>query len=154
MRINEKLATTALAALLAVGLAGCSGDGGQSGPTQRELTAAERLSAAKATLDAAPSVHLALTSEGVPQNASGVVSADGWGAHPPAFKGTFKVSLTGIQADAQVTSVDGEVWAKLPLVPGINKIDPKTYGIPDPAVLFSPPRPSASSAISAFLTSP
>ena len=138
MRINKKFAATGLAALLAVGLSGCSGDGGQSGPTQRELTAAERLSAAKKTLDAAPSVHLALTSEGVPQNASGVVSADGWGAHPPAFKGTFKVSLKGIQADAQVTSVDGEVWAKLPFVPGTNKVDPKTFGIPDPAVLFSP----------------
>jgi lipoprotein LprG len=77
MRINEKLAATGLAALLAAGLSGCSGDAGQSGPTQRELTAAERLSAAKKTLDAAPSVHLGLTSEGVPQNASGVVSADG-----------------------------------------------------------------------------
>jgi lipoprotein LprG len=138
MRINQKLAATGLAALLAVGLSGCSGDAGRSGPTQRELTAAERLSAAKTTLDSAPSVHLTLASEGVPQDASGVVSADGWGAHPPAFKGTFKVSLKGIRADAQVTSVGGEVWAKLPLIPGTNKVDPKTFGIPDPAVLFAP----------------
>lgn len=138
MRINQKLATAGLSALLVAGLSACSGDGADDGPTQRELSAAERLAAAKTTLDAATSVHLKLTSADVPEGASGVVSADGVGAHPPAFKGTFKVALRGIQADAEVTSVDGEVWAKLPLVPGTNKIDPKTFGIPDPAVLFSP----------------
>ena len=66
------------------------------------------------------------------------MSADGWGKHPPAFKGTFKVTLNGVQADAEITSLDGEVYAKLPLIPGTNKIDPKTFGLPDPAVLFSP----------------
>jgi lipoprotein LprG len=138
MPINVKLAPAAAAVLVAVvSLAGCTDDD-QNGPDQRELTAAERLSAAKVALDSASSVHLALTSKGIPQGATGVVSADGWGAHPPAFKGTFKVSLKGIQGDADVTSVDGEVWAKLPFVPGTNKIDPATFGIPDPAVLFNP----------------
>ena len=137
MRINQKLAAAGASTLLVVGLGACTGDGGDAGPTQRELTAAERLAAAKSTLDAASSVRLKLTSADVPKNASGVVAAEGVGAHPPAFKGTFKVSLSGIQADAEVTSVDGEVWAKLPLVPGTNKIDPKTFNIPDPAMLFS-----------------
>lgn len=138
MRINQTLAAAGAAFLLVAGLGACTDDDGDAAPTQRELTAAERLAAAKTTLDDASSVRLKLTSADVPKDAKGVVAADGVGAHPPAFKGTFKVSMGGIQADAEVTSVDGEVWAKLPLVPGTNKIDPTTFGIPDPAVLFSP----------------
>lgn len=137
MRIRRKLVASGLAAVALVGVSGCTGAAERPSPT-KELTPAERLAAAKTRLDGAPSVHLKLSSAEVPQGASGVVSADGWGKHPPAFKGTFKVSLKGIQADAEVTSLDGEVWAKLPLVPGVNKIDPKTFGIPDPAVLFAP----------------
>ncbi len=137
MRINQTLAAAGAAFLLVAGLGACTDDDGDAAPTQRELTAAERLAAAKTTLDDASTVRLKLTSADVPKDAKGVVAADGVGAHPPAFKGTFKVTLNGIQGDAEVTSVDGEVWAKLPLVPGTNKIDPKTFGIPDPAVLFS-----------------
>lgn len=136
MRTTGKLATAALSALCAVTVASCSSSpDGSSG--QGQLSPAQRLAAAKAKVDAAPSVHLQLSSSAVPQGASGVVSADGWGKHPPAFKGTFKVSLKGVQADAEITSLGGDVYAKLPLIPGTNKIDPKTFGVPDPAVLFS-----------------
>ncbi len=138
MRLRRRLATAGLAALSLTGVAACTGQGTEPAPTQRALTPAERLAAAKSTLDAATSVHLKLASANVPQGASGVVSADGWGKHPPAFKGTFTLTLKGVSADAQVTSVGGQVWAKLPLVPGTNKIDPKTFGVPDPATLFSP----------------
>jgi lipoprotein LprG len=128
--------TAALAIACATGLAACSGDD-STGGTSAEQTPAQRLAAAKAVVDKAPSVHLTLTSADVPSGASGVVSADGWGKHPPAFKGTFKVSLKGVQADAEVVSLDGETYAKLPLVPGMNKIDPASLGLPDPATLFA-----------------
>lgn len=138
MPITRKLAAVALSALCVASVAACSSssEGGATGQTQ--LSPAQRLAAAKAKVDAAPSVHLQLASANLPQGASGVVSADGWGKHPPAFKGTFKVSLKGVQADAEITSIGGDVYAKLPLVPGTNKIDPKAFGLPDPAVLFSP----------------
>ena len=138
MRITGTLAAAALSALCVVAVASCSSSPDGSTPTASQLSPAQQLAAAKTKVDAAPSVHLALASSNVPQGASGVVSADGWGKHPPAFKGTFKVTLNGIQADAEITSLDGDVYAKLPLVPGTNKIDPKTFGLPDPAVLFSP----------------
>ena len=83
-------------------------------------------------------MHLTLASKDVPEGSNGIISADGWGKHPPAFKGSFKVRLSGIQADAEITSLDGEVYAKLPLVPGTQKIDPASLGMPDPATLFSP----------------
>ncbi|MGW5241095.1 LppX_LprAFG lipoprotein [Monashia sp. NPDC004114] len=137
MRITGKLAAATLSAACALSLAACSGDSQAPSPTQSVLSPAQQLAAAKAKVDSSPSVHLKLGSANVPDGASGVVSADGWGKHPPAFKGTFKVMLKGIQADAEITSLDGEVYAQLPLIPGTNKIDPKTFGLPDPAVLFS-----------------
>lgn len=137
MRTPGKLAAAVLSALCVVSVASCSSDGDPA-PEQTQLSPAQRLAAAKAKVDAAPSVHLRLTGTNLPEGASGVVSADGWGKHPPAFKGTFKVSLKGIQADAEITSLDGQVYAKLPLIPGTNPIDPEQYGLPDPAVLFSP----------------
>ncbi|EWT01253.1 hypothetical protein N865_05585 [Intrasporangium oryzae NRRL B-24470] len=139
MRITGKLAAAALSGLCVLGTAACTSSGdGASSTQQAELTAAQRLAAAKTKVDAASSVHLKLASSDVPSGSSGVVSAEGVGKHPPAFKGTFKVSLKGVPADAELTSVDGEVWAKLPLIPGVNKIDPNAFGLPDPAVLFSP----------------
>lgn len=137
MRIQAKLAAAALSALCVVPVAACSSD---SGTTSRatQQSPAQQLAAAKAKVDAAPSVHLKLASANVPQGASGVVSADGWGKHPPAFKGTFKVTLKGVQADAEITSLEGKVYAKLPLIPGTNEIDPKQFNLPDPATLFSP----------------
>jgi lipoprotein LprG len=138
MRITGKLAAAALSALCVVTVTSCSSDPGGASAGQTQQSPAQRLAAAKAKVDAAPSVHLTLASTGVPQGASGVVSADGWGKHPPAFKGTFKVTLKGVQADAEITSLDGDVYAKLPLIPGTSKIDPKAFGLPDPAVLFSP----------------
>ncbi|HSU73681.1 MAG TPA: LppX_LprAFG lipoprotein [Terrabacter sp.] len=137
MRITGKLAAAALSATCVVTVAACSSSDSAS-PNQTQLSPAQRLAAAKAKVDAAPSVHLQLASSDVPQGSSGVVSADGWGKHPPAFKGTFKVTLKGVQADAEITSLGGDVYAKLPLIPGTNKIDPKTFNVPDPAMLFSP----------------
>src|SRR5829696_7149982 len=138
MRITGKLAAAALSALCVVTVASCSSDpkGTTAGTTQ--LSPAQQLAAAKAKVDAAPTVHLRLVSSNVPQGSTGVVSADGWGKHPPAFKGTFKVSLNGVQADAEITSLDGEVYATLPLIPGTNKSARGAFGLPDPAVLFSP----------------
>ena len=139
MRITAKLGAALLAATCVLGAASCTDGDGTPAPTQQaEPTAAQRLDAAKERLDATPSVHLALTSSDVPQGSTGVIAAEGVGAHPPAFDGTFTVALQGVQGKAEVTAVDGRVWAKLPIVPGKNEIDPEQFGIPDPAVLFSP----------------
>lgn len=139
MRMRGKIGAAALSALCVAGVAACSGAGDQAGPTrQAELGPAQRLSAAKAKVDDAASVHLKLTSANVPKGARGLVSADGWGKHPPAFKGTFKVALQGVQADAEITAIGSDVWAKLPLVPGTSKINPADFGFPNPADLFAP----------------
>jgi lipoprotein LprG len=139
MGTTRKLATAVLAGLCLLGTAACTGGSPAPGSTQQaELTPAQRLEAAKGVLDAATSIHLTLTSADVPKGSTGVVSGDGVGTHPPAFKGTFKITVTGVPADAEITSVGGEVWATLPFVPGTNKIDPAQFGLPDPASFLSP----------------
>lgn len=138
MRLPMRIAATALSAIALVGVTACSSDEKPPSPTQTtEPSPTQRLAAAKAKVDAATSFHIKLSSADLPDGAAGIVSADGVGQHPPAFKGTFKVRLRGIEADAEVISLKGEVYAKLPLIPGMNKIDPKTFGLPDPAMLFS-----------------
>ena len=138
MRILGRLAAAALAVVCLTTTAACTGSGDTPSPTQSAPSAEQRLAAAKAKVDAAPSVHLGLASKDVPDGTNGIISADGWGAHPPAFKGTFKVRLGGIEGDAEITSVDGVVYAKLPFVPGTREVDPASLGLPDPATLFSP----------------
>jgi lipoprotein LprG len=138
MRIPGRLAAAALAALCLFSTAACSGDGATPTPTQSAPSATQRLASAKAVVDKAASVHLLLASKDVPQGSNGIISADGVGVHPPAFKGTFKVRVGGVEADAEITSVDGSVYAKLPFLPVTQKVDPKTLGAPDPATLFSP----------------
>lgn len=148
MRLPMKVVSAVLAACCLVGVSACSSDPAAPSPTQSaELTPAQRLAAAKVNVDQATSFHLKLTSADLPADASGIISADGVGQHPPAFKGTFKVRLRGVEADAEVISLNGEVYAKLPLIPGMNKIDPKTFGLPDPALLFS-----ADKGLSSLLT--
>lgn len=134
---SRRLVVAALFALAATGLTGgCTSGGGTPTPTPSEPTAAERLAAAKTKLDAASSMHLSLTSRNLPEQVSGVVSADGWGTHAPAFKGTFQVKVKGVAADSEIVAVDGAVYAKLPFVSIFAKVDPATLGAPDPATLF------------------
>jgi len=106
-----------------------------------EVTApspAQQLASAKAAMDRATSMHLVLGSTDLPQDVTGVVGADGVGAHPPAFKGTFKVKAQGTQASVDVVAVEGKVYTKLPFTSIFIPVDPRTLGAPDPAALFSP----------------
>lgn len=122
--------------LVTTGLGACSSPAPTSGPG--DPSPAARLAAAKAKLDSATSVHLTLASRDVPADVTGLASADGWGAHPPAFKGTFQLRVKGTPAGAEVIAVDGKVYAKLPFVGVFAQVDPRTLGVPDPARLFDP----------------
>lgn len=125
-------AAAAGAAVLLTVLCGCSGqpDSGLPSPAQRLVTAKQRA-------DAASSLHLRLTSRDVPTGAVGVLGADGVGTRAPAFKGTVKARLRGVEGDIEVVAVDGGVWLKLPFAPAMVKTDPAVFGAPDPATLFS-----------------
>lgn len=130
----RRLAVLVLAALTALTLTGC---GGGSNP-QTKRTPAQEMAAVKAKLDKTSGVHFSLTGKGVPTSGTRVFGAQGDLTRAPAFEGTITVHVLGITTDVPVRSVGGTVWAQIPLTTGWSKIDPATYGVPDPAELLSP----------------
>jgi lipoprotein LprG len=121
-----------MAVLLVALLAACSG----SDPAA-DKTPTEQLAAAKASFDAATSVHLTLRSSGIPESANGVLGADGSGTKAPAFKGTLEARISGFGAKVEVVAVDKVLYLKLPFTTEFVPADPKEYNAPDPAQLFA-----------------
>lgn len=146
MRIRSMtLASGSLAVAAALALTGCSSTSGGSddaapsggGSTSAAPTPMDRLQQTKKVMDKAGGMHLKLTSKGVPKGVSAVVKGEGDGSNAPAFKGELTAQMASISASVPVRSVDGTVYAKLPIWPKMKSIDPGDYGAPDPAQLFS-----------------
>lgn len=115
-------------------LAGCQGG---SDEKQTDTSAlAQRLSAARTTIDAAETVDISLATKSLPDGVTGLLSATGQGNHEPAFKGTVKVVTGGSTLSAEVVSVGGTLKAKTSFSPVFLEIDPASLKAPDPAVLL------------------
>lgn len=132
-----------LPVLLASGvfLAGCTGssdssdDSGAKDGGSSEL--ADRLAAAKKTLDSAETIDISLATKTLPDGITGLLSAAGQGNHSPAFKGKVTVITGGSSLAAQVVALDGKVYAKTDFAPTFLTIDPASLKAPDPASLLS-----------------
>ncbi len=136
-----RLLTAPLVLGLALGgLSACSDDDKKDGGGGKDdASAAEALAAAKKVLDETSGVTISLTTKDLPNGVTGISSATGTGVHPAAFEGTFKLSVNGLPADADVIAVDGKTYAKNSLLlPDWTPIDPSDYGAPDPAKLMEP----------------
>jgi lipoprotein LprG len=121
------------------GLSACSDDEKNDGGDDDKASAAEVLAAAKTTLDETSGVKISLSTKDLPNGVTGITAADGTGVHPSAFEGTFKLSVSGLPADAEVIAVDGKTYARNSLLlPDWTAIDPADYGAPDPAKLMDP----------------
>jgi lipoprotein LprG len=132
-RVLLALAGTLVSALL---LSGC---GGGSEDEPAEQTPAEVMEQAKKLFDDASSVRIELATDSTPPAGSnGVLGASGDLTQAPAFEGDVKVVFSGITATIPVTSVDGTVFAKLPLQTKYTRINPSEYGAPDPADFADP----------------
>ena len=71
---------------------------------------------AKKKFDDASSVHIDLSTDVDPLRAATACSArPATSPTTPAFEGDVKVVLSGLTATVPITSVDGKVYAKLPL---------------------------------------
>lgn len=141
MRVRRWAAPSLVGVVLVValgGLTGCSDDAEpKGGGTDKDPTAV--LAAAKTALDETSGVTISLSTKTLPKGVTGILSADGTGVHPSAFEGTFKLSVSGLPADAEVIAVDGTTYAKNSLLlPDWTEIDPADYGAPDPAKLMEP----------------
>ena len=125
--------------LATLGLSACSDDSGKEDGGEDKASPEEVLAAAKTTLDETSGVAISLSTKNLPGGVTGISSAEGTGIHPSAFEGTFKLSVSGLPADAEVIAVDGKTYAKNSLLlPDWTEIDPGDYGAPDPAKLMDP----------------
>jgi lipoprotein LprG len=113
-----------------VALAGCGG----SGPDQ--VDPATALSTAQQKLASTSGVSLTLTTSDLPSGVEGVKGAAGTVTDAPAFDGTLTVVISAGTFQVPVKSVDGTVYAKIPLTPAFAKVNPADYGAPDPGLLI------------------
>lgn len=123
-----------LAPVLVAGLllaAGCSGGSGSG----EDPTAA--LKTAQQKLEDTSGVTLSLTTDDLPEGVQGLKSASGTVTDAPAYDGTLGVVTQIGSFSVPVRSVDGTVYAQIPLTPGWSEVDPSDYGAPDPANLIS-----------------
>jgi lipoprotein LprG len=129
---------TLLAALLAAVLlvSGCGGGGDKE--KKAEKSPQQVMEQAKKKFDDASSVHINLSTTSTPSEGNGVLAATGDLTQAPAFEGDVKVVLNGLTATVPITSVDGKVYAKLPLQTKYTVIDPAEYGAPDPSAFADP----------------
>jgi lipoprotein LprG len=132
------------ASSLALAVAGCGG-GGKAKPADPLAL----LRQAKAAIDATSAVHFVLAGSQIPSGADGVTSGEGDAVRPDSFQGSLTVSGAGLTGTVKVISAGHVVWAKLPLIPGYHKINPKDYGFGDPGQFID-----ASTGLSSLLATP
>jgi len=123
---------------------GCTDDS----TTDRPQDLQARLDNAKQVLDEAASIGFTMSTDDLPSGTIGLLDADGVGTHDPAFRGEVTVAAAGSAIDADLISVDGEVYAKPGFSPSYVPLDPSAYGAPDPAAFLD-----RQTGVSTFLTS-
>jgi lipoprotein LprG len=135
------VALAALAVVCVVGLSSCKG----GASSDNNEAPADRLAAAKQSVDDAEYIGFTIATDNLPDGVEGLVKADGTGTHDPAFTGEVDVQAA-LALSAPIISVDGKVYAKLPIV-GWQDINPDDYGAPDPGALMD-----ADSGLSSLFT--
>jgi lipoprotein LprG len=131
MPLRRALAPPIVTVLVVV-LAGCGG--GSGGANEDPATA---LKTAGQKLADTSGVTLSLTTGDLPDGVEGVQAAAGTVTDAPAFDGTLTAVTSAGTFQVPVKSVDGTVYAKIPLTPAFAPIDPGDYGAPDPGLLTS-----------------
>ncbi len=121
---------------LALAVAACTGDGSGDGPSSEESDPGDALVAAQQTLAETSGLSLVLETEELPDGVTGLLGAEGQANRSPAFDGLIRVPLAGNTFEVPLISVDGTVYAQIPLTPGWSQVDPAAYGAPDPATFL------------------
>jgi hypothetical protein len=131
--------------MMSLALAGCGGHSAKHKPADP----LSLLRQAKATIDATSGLHFALVGTQVPSGASGVTSGEGDAVRPQGFQGSLVVTGAGLSGTVKIISTGGVVYAKLPLIPGYHRVNPKDYGFGDPGTFLDPDH-----GLSSLLTAP
>jgi len=111
--------------------AGCGGGSSSDGDPATALKTAQQ------KLEDTSGVTVSLSTDDLPEGVQGLKSASGTVTDAPAFDGSLGVVTHIGSFSVPVKSVDGKVYAQIPLTPGWSEVDPADYGAPDPARLVS-----------------
>ncbi|TDE00089.1 LppX_LprAFG lipoprotein [Jiangella asiatica] len=136
MRVTaRRIAAALLATATTLALAGCSGDddgdGGGDDPQAQLDTAAD-------LLNEASSVRFTVEGEDLPDDGTVVLGAEGVAVPPASFEGDIRIRAGALPATVAVVSVDGQLWAQLPLTNGFAEVDAEELGFGDPGLLIDP----------------
>lgn len=108
---------------------GCGGSGGKSSASpEQELRQAQQ------TLNATPALRFELTS----QKMSSLRSGTGDMARPDSIQGTFLVAVDGFPLSVKAIATGGKFYAILPGSSSYKEVDPKEFGLGNPATLIDP----------------
>src|SRR5690349_7304430 len=102
-----------------------SGCGGGSSSSEDPTTA---MKTAQQKLQDTSGVTVSLATDDLPGGVQGLKSASGTVTDSPAFEGTLGVVTQIGSFSVPVRSVDGKVYAQIPLTPGWSEVDPSQYG--------------------------
>jgi lipoprotein LprG len=115
---------------VAVVTTGCGGKSSHEDPSAALKTAQQKL-------EETSGVSLSLSTDDLPDGVQGLKSASGTVTDAPAYDGTLGVVTSIGSFSVPVKSLDGKVYAQIPLTPGWSEVNPADYGAPDPADLLS-----------------
>ncbi len=134
MRVTTRRAAALLVVTGALALAGCSGDddGGGGDDPQAQLDTAAEL------LNEASSVRFTVEGEDLPDGGTVVLGAEGVAVPPASFEGDIRIRAGALPATIGVVSVDGQLWAQLPLTNSYSEVDAAELGFGDPGLLIDP----------------
>ncbi len=124
--------------LAVLAVATCVITAGCGSTTSPKLSAGALLAKAKATVDAAASLHFALSSKNVASKGTNLVGGNGDFVRPSSLQGSFAVTISGFTATVKVVSVGSVFEAELPLSSSYTKTSPASFGLQNPASLLSP----------------
>ena len=82
-------------------------------------------------------VNITLNTSDLPSGVQGIKGASGTVTNAPAFDGTLTAVISAGTFPVPVRSVDGKVYAQIPLTIGWSQVNPADYHAPDPAQLIS-----------------
>lgn len=133
---TRRILVSAATVLAGAGLVACGGSGASSKGAAAPATA---LAQAKAVVDRAPSLHFTLGVTGA-GSGGGMTLTGGQGdlQRPDRLVGSFTVTVAGLQAPVKVATGGGRFYAQLPFQHGYARTDPASFGLANPAQLFSP----------------
>ncbi|NEE04258.1 LppX_LprAFG lipoprotein [Phytoactinopolyspora halotolerans] len=125
-----------LTAVAVLWLSACSDDGDNGGDAAEDPQAA--LETAAELLAETSSVRFTVEGEDLPDSGTVVVGAEGVAVPPSSFEGGVRVKAGALSSTVDVVSIDGEIWAQLPLTDGYEKMDATGLDFGDPGVLIDP----------------